>query len=154
MLSFPLRDYVIKNIKDPLRRSLTAGSSFYCLVKVFITILVTAWKIRKHVGKVTKENSVFRNVHVFLDLAELVKECHHNQSRELMLNSANEIAIAIVEHDPYWRYIFYRMVTYLIRQAEVGRWVLADEPPPKALKPCWDEEKFEGGISDGFSSRC
>ena len=146
MLASPLRKYVIEEIKDPLRKALIAGKSFPHLVMTFITIIVTAWKIRKYVGKVTRENSVFRNVHVLLDLAQLVKGCHHNPGREAMVNSATEIAIAVIEHDPYYRHIAYSMANYIINQAEAGRWVTLSEPPP-ALKSYWDENKFQGGIT-------
>ncbi len=148
MLLPPLRQYVIKKIKDPLRKALIARQSFLNLVVVLITIIVVAWRLRKHVGKVTKENSVFKNVHIMLDLAELVKQCHHNRGRDLMLNSFNEIGVAICAHDPYWRYIAFKMADYLIKQAEAGNWVMTDEPPPKVLAPCWDEAKFQGGYDD------
>uniref|UniRef100_A0A6M3KZD2 Uncharacterized protein n=1 Tax=viral metagenome TaxID=1070528 RepID=A0A6M3KZD2_9ZZZZ len=142
MLSYPLRDIVIEKIKAPMMDSLKAGKSFPNLVMVFVTLLITAWRIRKYVGKVTKENSVFKNVHVWLDAIEMVKECHHNQGRDLMVNSAMEIIAAIIEHDHYYRGIAYRIAGFIIKKAEAGEWIVEPDPPQNEFKKCWDENKY------------
>ena len=144
MLAQPLRQRVIE-IKDGLRIVLSKGASFWNLVLVFVHILLMAWRIRKYVGKVTKQNAVYKNVHVMLDLADLIKQCHRNPSREPMVNSSMEIAEAIVEHDSYYRGIFYRMVYYIHKKIEAGEWILDIEPFPKDLAHCWDDNKFFGG---------
>ena len=145
MLAAPLRYYVIEKIKDPLRKALEAGKSFPQLVALLITIMITAWRIRKHVGKVTHYNSVWKNTHVLLDLGILISQCHHNKMRAKMLDSAIEVIVAIAEHDPYWRHILYSGVNYLIKRANEGKWITVNEGVPEVLKPWWDEEKFLGG---------
>jgi len=141
MLSYPLRDTVI-NIKDVLRKALITSMSFPNLAMVFISVIMTAWRIRKYVGKVTKENSVFKNVHVWLDATQMVKECHHNPGRELMVNSAMEITAAIMEHDHYYRGIAYRIAKFIIKKAEAGEWVVEPDPPLNEFKTAWDENKY------------
>lgn len=151
MLASPLRSLVIAKIKDPLRKALEAGKSFPEIVCLLIMVLLTAWRIRKHVGKVTYQNSVFKNTHVILDMGELIHECYHNKMRSKMVESAIEVIAAIGEHDPHYRHILYCLALYVIKRAAEGGWITNIESVPKDLKPCWDNQKFLGGLEYGYS---
>lgn len=146
MLASPLRQVVIAKIKDPLRVALENAKGFPSLVILFWTILMTAWRIRKHVGKVTKYNSVYKLTHVILDLAGVVKECHLNSARAIMMNSALEILAAVNEHDRYYQTPLMRSLQYIIKKVEAGELSLEPDPLHKDIAHCWNEKRLKAAV--------
>ena len=141
-----MREPVIE-IKDCLRKAIISGKSFPELCSVFAMVVVTAWRMRRTVGKVQKSNTLFRNTHNLIDIFQLIKECHNNNNRNEMINSAGEILISVVETDRYYGHIFYMIAKAIIKLAESGKWVTEDDGVPAVLAPCWDEDKFNKGLA-------
>jgi len=139
MLSFPLRDYVIKKIKDPLRIAILKAGSFWSYIILFYVIIQSARRLSKKVGKVTKENSIYITTHLLLEHKERFKQIHHNPGRDRMIESAFDIIIAGNEHDVYYQYILGWEAKQIYNDIQAGRWPL-DTRLPKVLSPCWKKE--------------
>jgi len=140
MLASPLRQYVIEKIKDPLRVALEKTGSLWSYVVLFFIIFQTAKRLKKHVGKVTKENSVYVTTHRLLEHKERFMRLHHHGTRTKMLLAVYDIIIAENEHDPYYQYILSWEAEGIAKDVISGRWPRYSEPP-KDLRPYWDYEK-------------
>ncbi len=140
MLAFPLRNYVIEKIKDPLRVAILKEGSFWSLIFLFFVVVRMASRLRGKVGKVTKENSIYITTHRLIEHRERFKQLHHNPGRERMLLAAYDIIIAGNEHDPYYQYILGWEARQIANDINSGMWPV-DVRLPEVLRPCWDKEK-------------
>ena len=87
MLIGKWRNYVIEKAKDPLRIALEKSGSFWSYIVLFFIILRTANRLRKNIGKVTKENTIFSLTHLLIDKKELFSKMHHNPCRDKMFEA-------------------------------------------------------------------
>ncbi len=145
MLAKPLRQYVIENIKDPLRIALLKADSFLSLVVLFFVIVRSAWRIRGKIGKVTKENSVFVTTHLLLEHKEEFKRRCHLHGRKDMILSAYDIVTAENEHDPVYQFFLTWEGTKIAKDILAGKWPEYAEPPID-LKPYWNTEEVKGNV--------
>ena len=139
MLTKPLFDYVI-HVKEPLRKALSSAKSFPDILLILLYAFLFAWKIKRHIGKVTKENTIFVSTHNLIDeRAELLKH-HHNSHCDAMLGTAYDVALAVTGHDPYYEWLYRWHCWQVVNQYIAGR-IPPLEEPPKDLKKCWRYER-------------
>jgi len=128
MLYYPMRDFVITDVKDPIRKALEAGESLSEIMKV----------VGRSVGllpKITKENTISHNVHILIDKKEKLLSFHHNGGREKMVEAALNLDIAEYEHDIYYSFLQDWLLIELAMEIATGNWHIAGRPFP--IPQCW-----------------
>ena len=135
MLGTYRRDVI--EIKDKLRVSIENSKSFISYVSLLITVLLTAYRIHKRVGKVTKENAAFITTHRLLEHKERFMRIHTNANRGLMIEKVFDIIIAVNESDLYYAGVLNDEAKQISEDIVSGRW--PDIGIPKVLRPCWGE---------------
>ena len=113
MLLPPFKSFVIKRIKDPLRKLLII--------------------IAKRLPEPTKENCVQHNTHIILDYVERVRKYHNNTGRQEFVDSSLKGFACLNEHDPYYSWIVNDFMEY----AQERGWKYNQEGFP--LPDCWRE---------------
>jgi len=127
MLSEPLRDYVIKDIKRPLRKVLE----------------LVVRRFRSKFGIITPDRVTFRVTRNLMGIWDKVLSCHRNPGRDGIFQAARDVSLWEVEHDPYYRHIVEVMAEVLVEQVLAGEW----EPRPEGYPyhQWWDEPEPYGG---------
>lgn len=121
MLTFPLRQYVIKDIKMPLMK----------------VLLLTAGRFKSKFGSITKENTIQPISHILIDSKEEFRKHYYNSSRKQMMEASFDIGTFVVEHDPHYRWLFIWLLKRLKKEIEAGNLKLIDEPFPDNVS--WKE---------------
>jgi len=132
MLTKPMFDYVINHIKAPFQKALESRKSIPILIYAFLF----AWRIKKHIGKVTKENTIFVSTHNLIDEKEEFFQHHQNPHNNAMFNTGYDIMIAVDGHDPYYEWLYRWHCWQVVKQYHDGK-LPALEAPPKDLSKCW-----------------
>ena len=95
ILRTELREYVIKRVKDPLRRVLVM--------------------VANRIPEITKDNTRFKNTHTLIDIFDKFLELQHDDGRKDMFRAAFKIFLMEIEHDVYYRDRFGWFVEELIK---------------------------------------
>lgn len=119
MLRGNLREYVIRHVKDPLRKILIA--------------------IAKRLPEPTKVNTLQPNSHVLLDIRDEFFKHENNPAhpegkfpgREEMFWAAWKIFICEYDHDPYYKYRFDWVIEQIVKAREEGTWTPLPEGRPR-----------------------
>ena len=107
------KNFIVNDYKSPLAKA-----------------IVRLAKLRNNkVGKITKENSVYRITHMLLDLKEeFFGQRYIKGSRSELLNAAWDIATCEVETNPTYRYVLQWLIFKIYNFIELGLW-----PPSKMV---------------------
>ena len=84
MLTGKMREYIIKKVKAPLRKAIIL--------------------IGKRLPEPTRDNTLYRNTHILMDIRDKFFKYERNSDREELFRFAWKILIAEYEHDRYYRY--------------------------------------------------
>ena len=128
MLQPPFRDYVIKKIKDPIRKALEAGQSFAQVMELVKTSM-------SRLPRMGKGNILNPTTRIIMDTANQMLSYHHNPGRERMAEAGVKLVVSEHGHDIYWAYLIDYMVIMLAIEVMKGNY------KPKRLKfpvpECW-----------------
>lgn len=125
MLRGEKREFVIKKIKDPLRKLLII--------------------VADRLPDPTHENVIRPNSHILLDIRDKFFEYDDNPSRKDLLKSVWKLFIAEYEHDPYYRYRFDWLFEEMVKRGWMPR------PCGRPLTN-WNEPDPHGGFVEGVHS--
>ena len=123
ILRTELREYVIKRVKDPLRRVLVM--------------------VANRIPEITKDNTRFKNTHTLIDIFDKFLELQHDDGRKDMFRAAFKIFLMEIEHDVYYRDRFGWFVEELIKAVLRGDFEERTNGQPTA--PSWSETGRYGG---------
>ena len=140
MLSRPLRDYVIREIKAPLQNALTTAKR---VSDVFKVLILVGKRFKQKFGEITKENTVYPNTHIRMDIRDKFFKYLNNKTKEEMLGCGWTLYIAECEHDRFYRYFDEWYLEERIKAVLSGEWQprLEGWPEPKY----WKEPEPYGG---------
>jgi hypothetical protein len=152
MLMKPYRWFVIKCIKDPLRKTMVSVAKRMAVgamtTKKGTKVLTKMMKLvrdRMHrtTGLPTRETCKLDNTKVIFDIKDKFFERERNLDRSEMFEAAFDIAAAEVEHDGYYDSRLNVIVEDLIEAILDGRWKprAVGRPQP----PHWRENPPYGG---------
>ena len=116
MLRGALRPFIIKKVKDPLRKFL-----------IFIA---------GRLPPPTKINTLNPNSHILLDKMDKFLSLENNPHTNEMFRAAFKILICEYEHDPYYRARFDWMLEELVEEVMDGKWAPRQNDAPRS---CWGE---------------
>ena len=138
VLTKPMFDYIVQHVKLPLNKALIAKRTIFGLVCIIWNAYLFAYKIKKHIGEVTKENTIYISTHNLIEEKEDFFKHHHNKHNDRMLDTVYDIGIAVTGHDPYYEWLYRRHCWEIVKQYLSGR-LPPLETPPKDLGKCWKE---------------
>lgn len=127
--------HVVIKIKDCLRKGLERSNGFVSYFLLLVTLIRTAWLLKKTAGKVTKENTIHTTTHLLIDRREDFWKHHHNPCRDKMLAAMWDILIS-TSTDPYYEWLLRREMHEIGKAYQAGNLPVLGEPP-QVLKPCW-----------------
>jgi len=132
----PNHHYIV-SVKLRLQKAMEKAGSFWSYFLLLITLVKTAYLLKKKVGEATKENTIFTMNHWLIDEKADFFKHHHNAGRDLMLNSFWDTTIK-VSTDPYYEWLLRRSAWRI-----VATYLRGDLPglgePPLVLKRTWRE---------------
>lgn len=121
MLAGPLRDFVIKELKDPLNEM----------------IIITAGKFLSKFGGIKKEDLSHHNSFVLLEIFDDLLEHYINPNRKPLVKAGTTIIKYEYEHDAHWRWLMDKVLAELVEAVNSGKFLLDTEPIGN--KGCWKD---------------
>ncbi len=128
------RNLVIQ-IKDRLRVSMEHTKGFLSYFLLLITLIRTAYLLKKTAGTATKENTIHTTTHLLLDMRDGFWKHHHNPGRDTMLRAAWDMLV-VVSTDPYYEWLLRWQMWEVVKAYESGNLPELGEPLA-ILKACW-----------------
>ncbi len=149
-LLFPMRQYVISKIKDPLRKSIENAKTLGDITQELFSAI-------KKIPLITKKNTCFLNTHILIDKGELLLKYHLNPSRQKLCKGAFDMFIFEYEHDGYYAFLLDWVIIELAMELARGKWKPRFTKFP--LKDCWagpnlpDIETIRKNLRDALNER-
>lgn len=113
---FHRRQYFIEKVKAPLQKAIeklgSRANSYWVRLLVVFEILRL---IRKY-PEPTRENTVFNNSHIYIDIANDFKKWHRNPGRQALIDAGLRLLIDTVEHDGYYDFLFSVFISECLRR--------------------------------------
>lgn len=140
MLTFPLRKFVIEEIKAPLEKAIITAKKTKDVFKVLISVNK---KFKDKFGEITKGTTVYRNTHNLMDIRDKFFKYFNNPCKEPMFQAGWNMYIGECEHDRFYRYLDEWMLEEKVKMILSGQWQprLEGWPEPKY----WKEPAPYGG---------
>lgn len=123
ILRTDLREYIIKRVKDPLRKAIILAA--------------------KLIPEITRENTRYRNTHTLIGITGDFYQHEKNPQRLNLFQAAFKIFLFEIEHDTYYRDRFNWFLEEIIKAILRGDWEERTNGHP--YKPNWVEESNYGG---------
>jgi len=136
VLTGGMRKYIIKKVKDPLRKALITGKSFSQVMRV-ITI------VAKRIPQIYRSNTMQKTTHNLMAIEKQFFEYEDDWQRDDMLRAALKVYKFEIEHDSF--FYGYRAEWWFEQQILMvltGEWETRSEGYPTI---CWNEPKPYGG---------
>lgn len=115
------RDFVIRQIKAPLQKTLIRVVKLY--IKVF--------------GKLTKENTTKRNTHTLLDLEKEFFGHYVNETKTELMRAGWFLLEFENEHDSHYEYFIHWLLKRINEERAKGNWI--DMPAKFPQQDCWKD---------------
>ena len=119
MLSFPLRNYVIKKIKEPLQKTIENSKR---LIELTPALLKSASRLKSMFGDITTGNTNYPNTHCLIEHKARFLAHETCKNRVKLMEAAYDIGIAEIEHDKHYRERFDVEIEWIVEDILAGKW--------------------------------